>query len=123
MIDQLADMALRLRFVIGYPTLVVSGLLLGVLAVARMRAMTNGRRRVYRLLTLIAFGLSWCGFWGIMGVAQYGTIIQSIGISLKPIGLAFSLGIIWVALWMATLTAVIMVDEQRCSTEQRGIAE
>lgn len=96
-ISGLADTLLQLRFLVGYTTWLVAGLVLSVIVLARLKNMQNGRRKLYKGLFVFCLGLVWSGFWGQMGVWQYGIILQGLPISRDVVSIGWSLGVLWLA--------------------------
>lgn len=107
----LSEMLLLLRFTVGWPAVAVSGFVLGTVALGRLRCMTNGRRRLYRPLVAVAFGLCWMGSWGVLGVWQYGDFLLPLPIPLTIVSMAFSTGVIWTGLSLVSLAVVVMIEE------------
>lgn len=107
----LPDFLLLLRFTIGYPAMAVAGFVLGTIALGRLRMMTNGRRRLYRALVSVAFGLCWSGSWGVLGVWQYGKFTIPLPFPIAVVSVAFSLGVLWISLSMAWLAVVVLLEE------------
>lgn len=119
----LSEMLLFLRFAIGYPTVVVAGFVLGTVAFGRLRSMTNGKRRLYRPLVSVAFGLCWTGAWGVMGVWQYGTFTVPLPFPMSVVSAAFSIGVLWIGLSLAALAIVVLISEfQHTSNSQRKLS-
>lgn len=118
-----SEMLLFLRFAIGYPTMAVAGFVLGTVALGRLRTMTNGKRRLYRPLVSVAFGLFWAGAWGVMGVWQYGTFTVPLLFPMPVVSAAFSIGILWIGLSLAALAIVVLIEEfQHTNTSQRSLS-
>lgn len=115
----LSDTLLLLRFVFGWPAMAVSGFVLGAIAFGRLRAMTNGRRRLYRPLVAVAFGLCWMGCWGVLGVWQYGKFLPLFPVVL-PVSAAFSAGVIWTGLSLVALAGVVILEEYQHSGALNG---
>lgn len=107
----ISDMLLFFRFTIGYPSMAVAGFILGIVALGRLRKMTNGRRRLYRPLVSAAFGLCWAGSWGILGVWQYGRFTVALPFPMAVVSTAFSIGVLWIALSLVTLAGVVLIEE------------
>ena len=113
----MSDFLLLLRFTVGYPAMTVAGFVLGVIALGRLRLMTNGRRRLYRPLVSVAFGLCWIGVWGVLGVWQYGKFTIPLPFPMVVVSVAFSIGILWIALSLVVLASIVLVEEfQRART-------
>lgn len=112
------DVMLQLRF-IGYPFLTICGFLLGTVALGRLVRLQSAKRRLYRSLTAIAFGLSWIGLWGVAGIVQYGKVVTTL-VPLLPmpvISTAFSAGIVWLAIWTTLLTVQVLKEEWQMSQQ------
>ena len=107
----LSDLLLLLRFTVGWPAVAVSGFVLGTIALGRLRSMTNGRRRLYRPLVAVAFGLCWLGSWGVLGVWQYGNFLVPLPVPLTVVSTAFSLGVLWTGLSLVSLAMVVLIEE------------
>lgn len=107
----ISDTMLFLRFTFGWPAVAVSGFVLGVVAMGRLRSMRNGRRGLYRPLTAVAFGLCWTGSWGVLGVWQYGNFVLPLPVPLSVVSTAFSLGVIWIGLSLIALAAIVLAEE------------
>ena len=106
-----SEMLLLLRFTVGWPAVAVSGFVLGTVALGRLRSMTNGRRRLYRPLVAVAFGLCWMGSWGVLGVWQYGDFLLPLPVPLQLVSMAFSAGVVWTGLSLVSLAVVVMIEE------------
>lgn len=106
-----SEMLLLSRFIVGWPALAVAGFVLGTVALGRLRSMTNGRRRMYRTLVAVAFGLCWMGAWGVLGVWQYGKFLVPLLVPLQAVSIAFSLGVVWTGLSLLSLAVVVMIEE------------
>lgn len=117
----LNDFLLLLRFTVGYPAMSVAGFVLGTVALGRLRYMTNGRRRLYRPLVATAFGLCWCGSWGVLGVWQYGKFTTPLPFPLTVVQTAFSLGILWIGLSLVALAAIVLIEEYQHNSALRGV--
>lgn len=120
----LVDLLVLLRSTIGYPAMVTAGLVLGTIALGRMRSMVNGRRRLYRALTAVAFGLAWSGLWGVLGVWQYGQFTVPLPVAMPLVSAAFSVGVIWIGLGLLAVAVIVLVDEysrQRVRGGNRGV--
>lgn len=107
----LSDFLLLLRFTLGYPAIAVAGFVLGTIALGRLRSMRDGRRRLYRPLVMIAFGLCWSGAWGVLGVWQYGKFTIPLPFPMAVVSAAFSVGVLWIALSLVSLAVVVMLEE------------
>lgn len=107
----LDNFLLLLRFTLGYPVIAVAGFVLGTIALGRLRSMTNGRRRLYRPLVSVAFGLCWLGLCGVLGVWQYGTFTVPLPFPMAVVKTGFSIGVLWIAGSLATLVVVVMLEE------------
>lgn len=107
----ISDVLLFLRFAIGYPSMAVAGFVLGSVALGRLREMTNGRRRLYRLLVSVAFGLCWTGLWGVLGVWQYGRFTVALPFPMAVVSTAFSIGVLWIGVSLVTLASVVLIEE------------
>lgn len=119
----ISDVLLFLRFAVGYPSMAVAGFVLGIVALGRLRKMTNGRRRLYRPLVSAAFGLCWSGSWGILGVWQYGRFTVALPFPMAVVSTAFSIGVLWIALSLVTLAGVVLIEEfQHTTTSQRDLS-
>lgn len=116
----LTDFLLLLRFTIGYPAMAVAGFVLGAIALGRLRCMTNGRRRLYRPLVSVAFGLCWAGAWGVLGVWQYGKFTVPLPFPMAVVSAAFSLGVLWISLSMAWLAVIVLLEEYQHSSALNG---
>ena len=115
-----SEMLLFLRFTVGWPAVAVAGFVLGTVALGRLRCMTNGRRRLYRPLVAVAFGLCWMGSWGVLGVWQYGDFVVPLPIPLSVVSMAFSAGVIWTGLSLVSLAVVVMIEEFQHTGVFRG---
>ena len=107
----LNDFLLLLRFTVGYPAMTVAGFILGTIALGRLRSMTDGRLRLYRLLVSVAFGLCWSGAWGVLGVWQYGKFLLPLPFPLTTVQIAFSIGILWIGISLVALAVVVLLEE------------
>lgn len=116
----ISDMMLLLRFTIGYPSMAVAGLILGIVALGRLRTMTDNRRRLYRPLASVAFGLGWTGVWGVLGVWQYGRFTVALPFPMAVVQTAFSIGILWIALSLVTLASVVLMEEFQHMSASEG---
>lgn len=116
-----ADVMLRLRF-ISYPFLAICGFLLGTVALGRLVRLQQERRRLYRSLTSIGFGLSWIGLWGVFGIVQYGVVVTTLEpfLPFPVISVAFSSGIVWLAFWATALTIQVVHEEWQMSQTVRS---
>lgn len=118
-----SEMLLFLRFAIGYPTMAVAGFVLGTVALGRLRTMKDGKRRLYRPLVSVAFGMCWTGAWGVMGVWQYGTFTVPFLFPMSVVSAAFSVGILWIGFSLAALAIVVLIEEfQHSATSQRNLS-
>lgn len=118
-----SDTLLFLRFAIGYPAMAVAGFILGTIAWGRLRIMTSGKRRLYRPLVSVAFGLCWTGAWGVMGIWQYGTFTVPLLFPMPVVSVAFSIGILWISLSLAALAIIVLIEEfQHATTSQRNLS-
>lgn len=115
-----SELLLLLRFTVGWPAVAVSGFVLGTVALGRLRSMTNGRRRLYRPLVAVAFGLCWMGSWGVLGVWQYGKFLLPLPVPLQLVSMAFSVGVIWTGLSLVSLAVVVMLEEFQHTGVLRG---
>lgn len=115
------DMLLFLRFTIGYPSITVAGFILGIVALGRLRTMTNDRRRLYRPLVSTAFGLCWTGLWGVLGVWQYGKFTVALPFPMAVVSTAFSIGVLWIALSLVALAAIVLIEEYQHNSALRGV--
>lgn len=106
-----SEMLLFLRFTVGWPSVAVAGFVLGTVALGRLRSMRNGRRRLYRPLTAVAFGLCWLGSWGVLGVWQYGNFLVPLPVPLTVVSTAFSVGVLWTGLSLVSLAVVVLIEE------------
>jgi hypothetical protein len=111
----LSEALLFLRFTLGWPAVAVSGFVLGTVALGRLRSMTNGRRRLYRPLVSVAFGLCWTGSWGVLGVWQFSDFLLPLPVPLAVVSASFSLGVVWIGLSLMALAAVVLLEEFRHS--------
>lgn len=111
LLDVLADMLLRLRFVVGYSTIIVAGMILAVIVVARLRRMKDRRRRLYRGLLALCCGLVWTGVAGQLGIWQYGEIMQALAVRRELVSVLFSIGVLWVALALGWIAIVVVREE------------
>lgn len=116
----LSDFLLLLRFTIGYPAMTVAGFVLGTIALGRLRCMTNGRRRLYRALVSVAFGLCWSGAWGVLGVWQYGKFTLPLPFPMAVVSAAFSIGVLWISSSMTWLAVVVLLEEYQHVTALKG---
>lgn len=104
------DVLLFLRCAIGYPSMMVGGFILGVIAYERMRKMI-GRRRIYQALTSTSFALAWVGSTGMIGVVQYGKFFTPLPVPMAAVSMLFSCGIVWLGLSMASLAVLVLIEE------------
>lgn len=116
----LSETLLLLRFTVGWPAVAVAGFVLGTVALGRLRSMTNGRRRLYRPLVAVAFGLCWMGSWGVLGVWQYGDFLVPLPVPLSVVSMAFSAGVIWTGLSLVSLAVIVMIEEFQHSGALNG---
>lgn len=122
----LADLAvigLRIRFMVAYPALVGFGFILGLLALGRMRTMTDGRRTLYRALASTAFSLAWAGVWGVLGVWQYGIVTdQALQVSRSAVSLGFTSAVLWIAGSLGAVAWCVLREEFHFSRAKNALA-
>lgn len=116
----LSDTLLLLRFTLGWPAVAVSGFVLGTIALGRLRSMTSGKRRLYRPLVAVAFGLCWMGSWGVLGVWQYGDFLVPLPVPMILVSMAFSAGVVWTGLSLMALAVVVILEEYQHTTNLGG---
>lgn len=116
----LSDTLLLLRFVVGWPSVAMAGFVLGTIALGRLRTMTNGKRRLYRPLVAVAFGLCWMGSWGVLGVWQYGGFLFPLPVPLPMVSMAFSAGVVWTGLSLVALAIVVLLEEYQHTSNFGG---
>lgn len=116
----LSDALLLLRFVFGWPSVAVSGFVLGTIALGRLRTMSNGKRRLYRPLVAVAFGMCWMGSWGVMGVWQYGKFLLPLPVPLPVVSAAYSVGVVWTGLSLVALAVIVLLEEYQHSGALNG---
>lgn len=110
----LAAVGLRLRFMVAYPALTGFGFILGLVALGRLRTMTNGRRAIYKALVSTSFSLAWAGVWGLLGIWQYGLVTdQALNVSRNIVSLGFTSAMIWLAVSLGAVTWCVMREEFR----------
>lgn len=110
-LSTLADGLLKLRFLVGYTTWLIAGLLLSIVVLARLRNMKNDRRRLYKALLVFCLGLIWSGSWGQMGVWQYGIIMQGLPLSRAVVSIGWSLGVLWLASALGLIVWCVSKEE------------
>lgn len=116
----LSEQLLLLRFMVGWPAVAVAGFVLGTIALGRLRMMTNGKRRLYRPLVAVAFGLCWMGSCGLLGVWQYGDFLAPLPVPRSVVSMAFSAGVVWTGLSLVSLAVVVLLDESRHMSNLKG---
>lgn len=108
----LASLFLRIRFMIAYPSLVGFGFILGLIALGRLRVMTDNRRALYKALMSTAFALCYAGIWGVLGIWQYGLVTDNaLNWSRSAVSLGFSSAVIWIALSLGATTWCVVKEE------------
>lgn len=110
----LAAVGLKLRFMVAYPAMTGFGFILGLVALGRLRTMTNGRRTIYKALVSTCFSLSWAGVWGLLGIWQYGLVTDAaLQISRSVVSIGFTTAVLWLAVSLGAVTCCVMREEFR----------
>jgi hypothetical protein len=112
-----------MRFMVAYPALVGFGFILGLLALGRLRTMTNGRRALYQALASAAFALAWAGVWGVLGVWQYGLVTdEALHVSRSVVSLGFTSAVLWIAVSLGAITLCVLREEFHFSRAKKTLS-
>lgn len=118
----LAAIGMRMRFMVAYPAMVGFGFILGILALGRLRTMTNGRRALYWALASAAFALAWAGVWGVLGVWQYGVVTDhALQVSRSVVSLGFTSAVLWITGSLGAITWCVLREEFHFSRAKKAL--
>lgn len=108
---------------VAYPSLVGFGFILGLIALGRIRMLTNGRRVLYRSLASACFAMSWAGVWGLLGIWQYGLVTdEALPVSRSMVSLGFSSAMMWLAVSLAAITWCIAREEIHFTRAKKALS-